>query len=132
MPLYTSITPEGMLSAKQKQLIAEQVTKLHSEVMGAPPSFVRIIFQTYPAGDGFTAAKEGKLAVLSGQVRMGRSKETKTKMITSLWTLYEKATGASKDQMLVFLADVPATQTMEMGAILPEPGHEAEWLAVHG
>ena len=40
--------------------------------------------------------------------------------------------GAEPGLVRVRLLDVPASWVMEGGALLPEPGEEADWLARHG
>lgn len=131
MPFYTSTTQEGTLSPEQQQIISEEITRIHCKATGAPRNFVRVIFQTYRPGCGFSGGKGGPLAVLRGEIRAGRELAVKQTMLTDFWNMYAKVTGAAKDQMLVILVDVPAGQVMEFGAILPEPGEEAPWLAIH-
>jgi phenylpyruvate tautomerase PptA (4-oxalocrotonate tautomerase family) len=131
MPFYTSITQEGLLSDADRQSIAEDITRIHCAHTGAPRCFVRVLFQTYPAGGAFSGAAAGPLAVLSGEIRAGRDLPVKQTMLQEFWAMYAKITGAAKDQMLIILNDIPAGQVMEFGAILPEPGAEAPWLALH-
>jgi hypothetical protein len=42
-----------------------------------------------------------------------------------------KAVGAEAGSVRVHLLEVPASWVMEGGALLPEPGDEADWLAQH-
>jgi hypothetical protein len=46
--------------------------------------------------------------------------------------MYQKVTGLADDQLWVSLTEIAASDAMMFGAILPEPGHEAEWLASLG
>ncbi len=64
--------------------------------------------------------------------RENRSTEVKTQVLNELWSMYKNVTGLSDDQIWVSLTEIPARDAMFLGAILPEPGHEAEWLASLG
>jgi phenylpyruvate tautomerase PptA (4-oxalocrotonate tautomerase family) len=52
-------------------------------------------------------------------IRTGRSEEYKTEMVQRLWTLFQSATQASDNQMVVAISEVPPGQAMEMGKVLP-------------
>jgi phenylpyruvate tautomerase PptA (4-oxalocrotonate tautomerase family) len=131
MPFYTSTTVDNLLSPAQKQTISEEITRIHCASTGAPRSFVRVNFLTYSAGSAFSGGVEGPLAVLRCEIRAGRSLAIKQRMLAEFWDMYARVTGTAKNQMLVILEDIPAGQVMEFGAILPEPGQEADWLAAH-
>lgn len=131
MPLYISITQEGTLSGEQKKRLAEGITRIHCRNTGAPEMFVRICFQTYLPGSGFLASAPNPVSMLFGYIRAGRDTKTKQKMLTEFWSLYRDATSAPEEQLAISLHDMPASQVMEYGAITPEPGAEAEWLAKH-
>jgi phenylpyruvate tautomerase PptA (4-oxalocrotonate tautomerase family) len=132
MPLYTCITQEGTLSAEQRATIATEITRIHTTRTGAGASFVRVIFQTLSPESTFAGGKPAVNAFLLGIIRASRSTEVKAQLLNELWSMYKKATGLTDDQLFVTVIDVPASNGMEMGAILPEPGEEAEWLAKLG
>ncbi|WP_158742333.1 hypothetical protein [Acidisphaera sp. L21] len=71
------------------------------------------------------------MAVLQGEIRAGRELAIQQTMLNEFWEMFARITDAPKDQMLVILVDVAAGQVMEFGAVLPEPGEEAPWLAIH-
>ncbi len=78
----------------------------------------------------------GKPAVMAAMVATGfrenRSTEVKTQVLKELWSMYQNVTGLPDDQIWVELTEIRASNAMWLGAILPEPGHEAEWLASLG
>jgi hypothetical protein len=61
--------------------------------------------------------------VISGEIRAGRELAVKQKMLAEFW--------GRKGSDAGHLVDVPAGQVMKFGAVLPEPGEEAPWIAIH-
>ena len=53
-------------------------------------------------------------------IRTGRSSEYKRDLLKRLWDLLQSATGAPDDQMVIGIQEVPASQAMEMGRIMPD------------
>ncbi|NML96589.1 hypothetical protein HHL24_01220 [Paraburkholderia sp. RP-4-7] len=45
-------------------------------------------------------------------------------MIQHLWKLFQTATGAPDDQIVIGIQDVPASQAMEMGQVMPDIADE--------
>ena len=122
MPLYTLTTQAGVLGPQAKAGLAARLTQLHSEYAGVPPNWVHIIFQEYPAGNGFTAGQPAAAAALTLLIRSGRSPEYKRELLRRLWALFQSATSAPDDQIVLGIQEVPASQAMEMGQIMPEVG----------
>jgi phenylpyruvate tautomerase PptA (4-oxalocrotonate tautomerase family) len=120
MPLYTVTTQIGVLSAEAKAKLAAEVTTLHSEYSGVPKNWVHIVFQDYPSGSGFTAGLSSATAALLLLIRSGRSAEYKSGLVMRLWELLQSATGAADDQIVIGIHEVPPSQAMEMGKIMPE------------
>src|SRR6516162_2743534 len=81
------------------------------------------------SSDIFTGGKPLPCAMIRGVIRAGRSAEVKKQLLSELWTMLQDATGLEDDKLLVSIQDNPANNAMEAGEILPEPQHEAEWLA---
>jgi hypothetical protein len=65
-----------------------------------------------------------------GSIRAGRSAALKAEMQAAMAQAVAKSIGV--DAVRVTLIDVPASWVMEGGAVMPEPGEEAAWLARHG
>jgi phenylpyruvate tautomerase PptA (4-oxalocrotonate tautomerase family) len=120
MPLYTITTQSGVLNDKAKVKLAGEVTAFHSEYAGVPKSWVHIVFQEYPPGNGFTAGEPAATASLTLLIRSGRSSEYKRGMLKRLWELLQDATGAPNDQIVLGIQEVPLSQAMEMGQIMPD------------
>lgn len=124
MPLYTLITQDSVLSSDAKARLAMELTTLHSEYAGVPKNWVHVVFQDYAPGSGFTAGESAATAALTLLMRAGRSPEYKRELIQRLWKLFQTATGAPDDQIVIGIQDVPASQAMEMGQVMPDIPNE--------
>jgi len=58
--------------------------------------------------------------ILTALIRAGRSTDYKKNMLQQLWSMLQRATGATNAQMLVAIEEAPASNAMEMGHIMPE------------
>ena len=119
MPVYHCSIPESALDDRARAGIASDLTRLHCEKTGAPPEFVHVLF---------VDAKSGANVV--GSIRAGRSFALREEMAAAMAAAVERRLGGGPVQ--VRLLEVPAAWVMEGGAVMPEPGEEAAWLARHG
>jgi phenylpyruvate tautomerase PptA (4-oxalocrotonate tautomerase family) len=124
MPLYTLITQDRTLSSDSKTKLAMDLTTLHSEYAGVPKNWVHVVFQDYAPGSGFTAGEPAATAALTLLIRAGRSPEYKRELLQRLWKLFQTATGAPDDQIVIGIQEVPASQAMEMGQVMPDIANE--------
>jgi phenylpyruvate tautomerase PptA (4-oxalocrotonate tautomerase family) len=124
MPLYTAITEQGFVSDETKKRIAEEITRIHSAVMKVPKNFVRVVFLSYPKHSGYAAGEEASTAALNCVLRGGHSVEEKTDLLTQLWSMFQKLTGIATEQLAISLQEIPSSNAMEMGQIMPEVSHE--------
>jgi phenylpyruvate tautomerase PptA (4-oxalocrotonate tautomerase family) len=119
MPLYTVTTQAGVLGSEAKAKFASALTKFHAEYAGVPGNWVHIVFQDYPPGSGFTAGKASATAALTLLIRSGRSPDYKRGLLKRLWELFQDATGAPDDEIVIGIQEVPPSQAMEMAQIMP-------------
>jgi len=120
MPLYTVTTQTGVLSGEAKAKLAGELTTFHSEYAGVPKNWVHVVFHDYAPGSGFTAGEPAAAAALTLLVRTGRSADYKRGLLRRLWELLQDATGAPDDQIVIGVQEVPPSQAMEMGQIMPD------------
>jgi phenylpyruvate tautomerase PptA (4-oxalocrotonate tautomerase family) len=120
MPLYTVTTHSGVLDDAAKATLAGELTTLHADYAGVPRNWVHIVFQDYPPGSGFTAGEAAAPAALTLIIRAGRSPEYKREFLKRIWKLLQDATGAPYDQIVIGISEVPPSQAMEMGKIMPD------------
>jgi phenylpyruvate tautomerase PptA (4-oxalocrotonate tautomerase family) len=119
MPLYTAITQQDFVSDETKTTIAEEITRIHSAVMRIPKSFVRVVFLSYPRHSGYAAGEEAPTAALNCVLRSGHTVEEKTDLLNQLWSMFQKLTGIATDQLAISLQEIPSSNAMEMGQIMP-------------
>ena len=120
MPLYTLTTQAGVLDDGAKSDLAVKLTRLHAEYAGVPEDWVHVVFHDYDVGSGFTAGKPAAAAALTLLIRTGRTSEYKRELLRRLWKLFQAATGATDDQIVIGIQEVPPSQAMEMGQIMPD------------
>ena len=122
MPLYTAITEDGAISDEDKAKIADELTQIHCLIMKVPKHFVRVIFLSYPKGSGYTGGVEAATAALNCVLRAGHTAEEKTDLLRLLWEKFQNLTGLAMDQLALSLHEIPSTNAMEMGTIMPAVG----------
>jgi phenylpyruvate tautomerase PptA (4-oxalocrotonate tautomerase family) len=120
MPLYSIVTQVGVLNGSAKAKLAGELTAFHSEYAEVPKNWVHVVFQDYAPGSGFTAGEASATAALTLLIRTGRQPEYKRELLRRLWTLLQNATGAPDDQIAVSIQEIPPSQAMEMGRIMPD------------
>ena len=131
MPTYTVTNSNFNLSSKQQKKLAEGITKVHNIVTGANTYFAQVIFNKTKKNNHFMGGKKVKepSLFLLGQIRAGRSKEVKDKLISDLKHVLVKNSKLDETQVWVYINDLPPSQMIEYGAVLPESGKEKEWFA---
>ena len=129
MPTYTVTNSNFNLSSKQQQNLAEGITKVHNVITGANTYFAQVIFNKTKKNNHFMGGKKVKepSLFLLGQIRAGRSKEVKDKLIADLKNVLVKNSKLDETQVWVYINDLPPSQMIEYGAVLPESGKESEW-----
>ena len=131
MPTYTVTNSNFNLSPKQQKNLAEGITKVHNQVTGANTYFAQVIFNKTKKNNLFMGGKKVKerSLFLLGQIRAGRSKEVKDRLISDLKDILAKKSKLDETQIWVYIIDLPPSQMIEYGAVLPESGKESEWFA---
>ena len=131
MPTYTLTNSNFYISSKQQKKIAKGITKVHNIVTGANTYFAQVIFNKTKKNNHFMGGKivkEPSLFLL-GQIRSGRSKEIKDKLISDLKDVLIKNSNLDETQVWVYINDLPPSQMIEYGAVLPQSGKEKEWFS---
>src|SRR5271163_3827818 len=124
MPLYTVITEDKFVSEEKKAKIAREITRIHTTVMKVPSNFVRVVFLSYPKGSGYTAGEVAPTAALNCVLRSGHTDDEKTDMLKQLWSMFQSLTGIPTDQLAISLQEIPSSNAMEMGQVMPAVGHK--------
>jgi len=116
--------PEHALSGEIKRKIAVEITRIHTTVMRVPKNFVRVVFLSYPEGSGYAAGVEAPIAAVNCVLRSGHSLAEKKDILQQLWTMFQQITGIATDQLAISLQEIPSSNAMEMGEIMPAVGQE--------
>ena len=129
MPTYTVTSSNISLSSKKQKELAEGITKIHNVVTGANTYFAQVIFNNTKKKNHFMGGKIVKepSIFLLGQIRAGRPKKTKDKLISDLRNIIIKKSKLDETQVWVYIIDLPPSQMIEYGAVLPVSGKEMEW-----
>ena len=129
MPTYTVTNSNFNLNAKQQKDLAQGITKVHNVVTGANTYFAQVIFNKTKKNNHFMGGKKVRepSLFLLGQIRAGRPKKTKDRLISDLKNILVKKTKLDETQVWVYIVDLPPSQMIEYGAVLPESGKERQW-----
>ena len=131
MPTYLCTTPAGSLTGAQRAAVAKTITRVHSEVTGAPGFFAEVIFREIAAGDWFIGGVPlaHEQIFVHGNIRGGRPAEMRHELITRLATAVSEAANLPSHAIWIYLSELPPSAMVEFGHVLPEPGAETAWIA---
>ena len=131
MPTYTITNSNFNLTLKQQKNLAEGITKVHNVVTGANTYFAQVIFNKTKKNNHFMGGKKVKepSIFLLGQIRAGRPKKIKDRLISDLKSTIVKNSKLNETQVWVYVVDLPPSQMIEYGEVLPESGKEKEWFS---
>jgi phenylpyruvate tautomerase PptA (4-oxalocrotonate tautomerase family) len=107
MPIYQCICPEGLLDQAIREAIAEEITRIHCDAAGVPPSFVNVLFTDMPSGTCFVAGRPAAHTVLSGAIRVGRDLATRQRILRELSQMSTRLTGQAEGELLISLWENP-------------------------
>ena len=129
MPTYTVTNLNFNLTNKQQKDLAQGITKVHNVITGANTYFAQVIFNKTKKNNHFMGGKKVKepSLFLLGQIRAGRPKKIKDRLISDLKNILVKKTKLDETQVWVYIVDLPPSQMIEYGAVLPESGKELQW-----
>ena len=131
MPTYTVTNSNFNLTSNQQKKLAEGITKVHNVVTGANTYFAQVIFNKTKKNNHFMGGKKVKepSLFLLGQIRAGRPKKIKDKIISELTDTVIKNSKLDETQIWVYIIDLPPSQMIEYGEVLPESGKEKQWFS---
>ena len=129
MPTYTVTNSNFNLTTKQQKILAEGITKVHNVVTGANTYFAQVIFTKTKKNNLYMGGKKVKepSIFLLGQIRSGRPKKIKDKLIFELKNTIIKNSKLNNTQVWVYIVDLPPSQMIEYGEVLPDSGKEKDW-----
>jgi len=131
MPTYTVTSANLALTTDQEAAIAASITRSHYETTGAPDYFAQVIFSRIESGKHYIGGKAYRTphVFVHGLIRAGRSADVKATLVKDIAARVHAIAGITPEDIWVYLQDIAATQMVEFGRILPEPGAEESWRA---
>ncbi len=129
MPTYFFHYSNLNLLNKEKKNIAYKITRIHSKITGANKYFAQVIFKKNKKNDHFIGGKKisGPEIFIFGNIRSGRSKKLKDKLILELRDNIKKYLNIKKDKIWAYILDLEPNQMIEFGEVLPNSGEEQKW-----
>ena len=131
MPTYVCSTAAGRLNPRQRAEIAKSITTIHAEEGRAPRYFVQVLFNEVQPKSHFIGgglAPEG-LFWVRADIRSGRTDSQKKAIMERIANDISVTAKVEKEDVWVYISDIPATGVLEFGHVLPPPGKEDEWFA---
>lgn len=131
MPTYVCTSREGLLSPDQRVRISRSLTEIHHEVAVAPRYFVQVIFNDLAPRSHYIGGDEAGLGQIwiRADIRSGRTQEQKAELLVRIVEAVSAISGSSKEDVWVYISDIPGQSVAELGHILPSPGEEDAWFA---
>ncbi len=131
MPTYTVSTSRGQLDDATRPALARAITAAHTAATGAPGFFAQVRFEELEAGQHFVGGvpMTDDFVFVHGQIRSGRTPEQKRGLLDALVAAVAETIGIPRRAVWVYLVDLPSSNMVEFGPVLPEPGCEDAWLA---
>lgn len=131
MPTYVCSSHSATLSPDQRERIAKCLTEIHHEVALAPRYFVQVIFQDLgPHSHYIGGAPAGPGQIwIRADIRSGRTQDQKTNMLNRIVDEVSQIAGTAREDVWVYISDIPGQSVSELGHILPSPGQEDAWFA---
>jgi phenylpyruvate tautomerase PptA (4-oxalocrotonate tautomerase family) len=120
MPNYQFTVPTGGATLQHKAEVAAAMTKVHSEVTGAPGAYVHCSFVEVSPESIYVSGEPASGSRMVGIIRQGRSTEVKAKLIHGLADAWCEITGDPKKSLAIFLQEIPGANALEDAVILPE------------
>jgi len=119
------------LSTHQKYALAQAITKIHAEVTGAEAYFAQVIFKCLDIHDCFIGGEllDDAHLFLNGQIRQGRSEQTKKQLLVELEIAMQTTTKLASNQIWAYIDEIPPSQMIEYGQILPDVGNDSAWFS---
>ncbi|WP_431952011.1 tautomerase family protein [Actinacidiphila sp. bgisy167] len=131
MPIYTCTTAEGTLTPAVKRELAGEITRIHAEINHVPPAYVNVVFSELPQDSVYVGGEPGAPLLIGGWARRGHPQEETTRLALEVAAAASRITAIPEQRVLVVIQDSPARSAVEAGHVLPEPGHEQEWMEQH-
>lgn len=123
--------PRRAVERFKKDEMAEAESRALGDVTGAPCYFAQVTINEVRCGNYFlggTPLKDDQIFV-HGFIRDGHPAEMKDALMARLTLDVALASGMKTNCVWIYLSEIPPSQMVEFGRVLPLHGKEAEWSA---
>ncbi|MBU3566739.1 tautomerase family protein [Polynucleobacter alcilacus] len=131
MATYSVYYADLSLTTLQKYTLAQAITKIHADVTGAEAYFAQVIFKHLDVHDCFIGGVllDEPHIFLSGQIRHGRSEQTKKQLLVELEIAIQRVSKLAGHQIWAYIDEIAPGQMIEYGQVLPAVGEDSVWFS---
>ena len=129
MPIYTCTTTASTLTSDTKVALATEIGEIHSAINHVPSSYVTVVFHELPHDAVYNGGVPANPVLVNSWVREGHPADETTRLATEIADAVTRIAGVPAELVTVVIVPGPARFAVEHGRVLPEPGHEAAWIA---
>lgn len=131
MATYSVYSAGLSLKTHQKFAIAQAITQIHAKVTGAEAYFAQVIFKALDLHDCFIGGVllDEPHLFLHGQIRSGRSEQTKKQLLVELEIALQSTTKLADYQIWAYINEIAPHQMIEYGQVLPAVGDDKIWFS---
>jgi phenylpyruvate tautomerase PptA (4-oxalocrotonate tautomerase family) len=129
MPIYTCTTTASTLTSDTKAALATEISEIHSAINHVPTSYVTVVFHELPPDAVYNGGVQANPVLVNSWVREGHPADETTRLATEIADAVTRIAGVPAELVTVVIVPGPARFAVEHGRVLPEPGHEAAWIA---
>jgi phenylpyruvate tautomerase PptA (4-oxalocrotonate tautomerase family) len=116
MPVYT-IFHRSYISSGNRRNIAEELTKLHTNVTGAEPQAVKVMFFELDTHNIFIGGESAhKYVRVVGQIRQGRTEAQKTDLLEGMHKIMRAV--VPKGEIQVQIQEIDDTKTVMTNGVM--------------
>lgn len=127
MPTYVCSVPEKSVDDRQKEAIAEAISRIHSEETGAPIFFAQVVIEEKNTDRFLGPSRASGQIWIRGDIRAGRTEAQRTRIMLRIMEEVAGITGVKDQDIWVYLCNLAPTDMLEYGHVLPKPGEETAW-----
>lgn len=131
MPTYVCYAAAGRLTLAQRARIATAITTIHAEEGVAPRYLVQVLFNEVQPDSHFIGGQPAPSGFIwiRADIRSGRTDAQKRAVMERIADEISASAEVGRDDVWIYVSDIPATGVLEFGCVLPPPGQEDTWFA---
>lgn len=128
MPTYVVSLRPGLLSDAQRDETARAITRIHHEATGAPQYFVQVVINEAASAVRYLGGAPANDQIwIRADIRAGRTVAQRTALMQAMVKAVSAIAGVDDTKVWIYLCNIDATDMIEYGHVLPQPGGEQAW-----